>query len=424
MRVTMTTLGSRGDVQPFVALGGEMKSRGHDVNVAAPAIYADLVHEAGLGFAPLPGDPGEFLPGKKWDSLGEADLAARLGRSTSAIPLSRALRVLPEHAREDRYQLVRRLRSATQGADLVVNAVLTRPFHLFTDDSTPWAAHCFLPQSSTGAFPAFGAPALPFGSGYNRLTHLVREQWEWHGARRSINEVRRAAGYRPLGLRSPLRSMGRERPILYPFSPSLVRPPADWPERCHVTGFWFWDRPWEPSAALRSFVEEGAPPVVFTMGSLWPVHRRFGVLRMALEAARKAGRRMVFVGSLGEERLPGDVFHVAEADYRWLFPRAACVIHHGGLGTTAEVLRAGVPQMCLPALVDQPFWAARTVELGVASSPVPLPELTASKFAASAAQCLTDKGLADRAVQVARQVRAEAGVARAAEALEAWISAG
>ncbi|MYS89678.1 MULTISPECIES: glycosyltransferase [Streptomyces] len=425
MRVTLTTLGARGDTQPFVTLGHELRSRGHDVRIAAPAVYSDVVHEAGLELIPLPGDPGEFLPGRAWKSLDEDRLAARVGRTTSAVRLSRALSVLPQHTLEDRRELVELLGSACKGADLVVNSVLTRPYHLLVEDPTPWAAVCLIPQSSTGAFPAFGAPPLPLGSPYNRLTHLARRQWEWHCARGPVNRVRRGSGHRPLGLRSPLRAMGEKNPILYPFSPSLVPPPADWPANCHMTGFWYWDRTtWEPSADLRAFVEEGSPPVVFTMGSLWPLHRRYGIFAMAWEAVRKAGRRMVFVGADDGEELPPGVFQVTEADHRWLFPRASCVIHHGGLGTMSQALRAGVPQMSVPALVDQPYFAERLTELGVASAPVPLAGLSAPKFAASVDECLRNPDLVRRAAQVARSVRQEPGVTRAAEALESWVGAG
>ncbi|MEU9591468.1 glycosyltransferase [Streptomyces sp. NPDC048193] len=425
MRVTLTTLGSRGDTQPFVTLGNELKSRGHTVRIAAPSVYADVVHEAGLELIPLPGDPGEYLPGRAWKSLSEERLAARVGRTASAVRLSRALSVLPQHTLQDRHELLRLLQSACEGADLVVNSVLTRPYHLLVEDPAPWAAVCLIPQSSTKVFPAFGAPSLPLGPRYNRLTHLARRQWEWHCARGPVNEIRRNRGLRPLGPRSPLRAMGEKNPILYPFSPSLVPPPADWPANCHMTGFWHWDRmTWKPSADLRAFVEDGSPPVVFTMGSLWPLHRRYGVLRMAWEAVRKAGRRMIFVGSTHGEELPPDVFHVDEVDHRWLFPRASCVIHHAGIGTVSQALRAGIPQMSVPALVDQPYFAQRLTELGVAPSPVPLAGLSASKFAASIDECFDNPELARRAVQVARGVSGEPGVVQAAEVLETWAGAG
>lgn len=421
MRIALTTLGSRGDVQPFVTLGHEMKRRGHAVRVAAPAAYRDLVTEAGLDCTPLPGAPSEFLPGRSWKSLGEPRLASMVRHSTSAVRLSRALSVVPQRAAGDPDDLVRTLQTASEGADVVVNAILTRPVHLLTGDRTPWAAVASWPHSPTGAFPAFGAPRLPLGPYYNRLTHAVRAQLEWQFARRAVNDFRATAGLPALGHTSPLRALGADIPVFYPFSPSVVQPSWDWPKNSHLTGFWFWDRQWEPPSDLRTFVEEGTPPVVLTLGSMWPIHRRFNVLRMALASVKRAGRRMVFVGSLPEGTLPSYAFQIDEADYRWLFPRSACVIHHGGPGTMGEALRAGVPQAALPALVDQPFWAGQMRKLGVASEPVPLSRITPAKLDASIRECLTNGQLARRATQVAAYVRADGGVAEAADALENWL---
>lgn len=422
MRLTLTTLGSRGDVQPFVTLGHEMKRRGHHVRLAAPAEYGDLVSEAQLEHTPLSGSPSEFLPGRSWKSLAEPQLAALVRHSTSAVRLSRALSVLPKRAAHDPYDLVQTIQSASRDADVIVNAVLTRPVHLLTGDETPWAGVASWPHSRTGAFPAFGAPRLPLGPYYNRLTHTARAQLEWQFARRAVNDFRSATGLPPLGLVSPLRAVGDEIPVFYPFSPSVVRPSWDWPKNSYLTGFWFWDRQWEPSSDLRSFVEEGSPPVVLTLGSMWPIHRRFNVLRMVLAAVRKARRRLVFVGSLPGEQLPSYAFHADEVDYRWLFPRSTCVIHHGGPGTMGEALRAGVPQIAIPALVDQPFWAAQMRSLGVAAEPVPLPKITPTKLHASLSECLSNAQLTRRATQVAPYIRADGGVAEAADALENWAA--
>ncbi|WP_406474318.1 nucleotide disphospho-sugar-binding domain-containing protein [Streptomyces platensis] len=422
MRLILTTLGSRGDVQPFVTLGHEMKRRGHQVGIAAPAEYGDLVAEAQLEHTPLPGAPSEFLPGRSWKSLAEPQLAAMVKHSTSAVRLSRALSVIPKRAAHDPYDLVQALQAASRGADVVVNAVLTRPVHLLTGDETPWAAVASWPHSQTGAFPAFGAPRLPLGPHYNRLTHAARAQLEWQFARRAVNAFRGSTGLPPLGLGSPLRTLGEDIPVFYPFSPSVLRPSWDWPKNSYLTGFWFWDRQWEPSSDLRGFVEEGPPPVVLTLGSMWPIHRRFHVLRMALAAVRKAGQRLVFVGGHPGEPLPSYAFHADEVDYRWLFPRSACVIHHGGPGTMGEALRAGVPQVALPALVDQPFWAAHMRSLGVAAEPVPLPKISLTKLHASLSECLSNAQLARRASQVATYVRSDGGVAEAAEALENWVA--
>ncbi|MFI9452096.1 glycosyltransferase [Amycolatopsis sp. NPDC052450] len=420
MRVALTTLGSRGDVQPFVTLGYELRSRGHDVRIAAPVDYADIVAEASLDHVPLSGAPSEFLPGRAWDSLGDPDLTSRVRRTTSAVRLSRALSVLPQRPREDPLGLVPAIRTTIEGADIVVNAILTRPVHLMTGDRTPWAGLSGWPHAPTGAFPAFGAPRPRLGRAYNRLTYAVRSQLEWHWARRAVNRHRQAAGLAPLGRVSPLRGLGAENPLFHPFSPSIIPPVNDWPENSHLTGFWFWDRPWNPPRGLARFVETGTPPVVLTMGSMWPIHRNFDLLRMVIDSVTAAGRRLVFVGA-HEAGLPSHVFQAEEMDYSWLFPRSALVIHHGGPGTMGDALRAGVPQVAVPALVDQPFWARRMHELGVAAAPVPLPGITAGSLNASITAALSDVRIKRRATQLSGYVRADRGVAAAADLLEEWV---
>ncbi|WP_125737158.1 glycosyltransferase [Amycolatopsis sp. WAC 04197] len=420
MRVALTTLGSRGDVQPFVTLGYELRSRGHEVRVAAPADYADIVAEASLDHVPLGGAPSEFLPGKPWDSLGAPDLTEKVRHTTSAVRLSRALHVLPQRPREDPLGLVPAIRTATADADVVVNAILTRPVHLMTGDETPWAGLSGWPHATTGAFPAFGAPRLRLGSTYNRLTYAVRSQLEWRWARRAVNNHRQAAGLAPLGRVSPLRGLGVENPLFHPFSPSIMPPVRDWPENSHMTGFWFWDRPWHPPRDLARFVETGTPPVVLTLGSMWPIHRNFDLLRMVIDSVTACGRRLVFVGE-HEDGLPPHVFQIDEVDYSWLFPRSALVIHHGGPGTMGDALRAGVPQVAVPALVDQPFWARRMYEVGVAAAPVPLPGITAENLHASITVALSDVRLKRRAMQLSGYVQADRGVAAAADLLEDWV---
>ncbi|MFI9457066.1 glycosyltransferase [Amycolatopsis sp. NPDC052450] len=419
MRIALTTLGSRGDVQPFAALGKELRERGHEVVLAAPSEFHGLATEARVEFAALPGAPSEFLPGGARPAMDDPELARALEKSTRAIRLSAALKVLPDFARDGETEIWRRLRAAAENADLVVNAILTRPVALTEDPPAPWCGVSWWPSSTTAAAPALGAWPLPLGPVYNRLTHHVRAGVEWLRARNAVNAVRRHRGLRPLAARSPLRGLGRERPLLYPFSPAVYRPPADWPPSAHVTGYWYLDRFRDPPRELARFVTAGSPPIVCTMGTFWATDTEDRRARMAIGAARAAGRRVVLVGGRSR-RHASDVFQFGEADYRWLFPLAAVVVHHGGLGTTGEVVRAGVPQVVVPGGVDQPFWAERLRQLGVTATPLPAPKLTERGLTASVLSALRDRRIAERAELLARHVRADRGVEAAADVIERW----
>ncbi|MGY6653670.1 glycosyltransferase [Amycolatopsis sp. TRM77291] len=419
MRIALTTLGSRGDVQPFAALGEELRKRGHEVALAAPAEFRALATEARVEFAAVPGSPSEFLPGGARPSMDDAELVRSLRKSTSAIRLSAALRVLPELARDGETEVWQRLREVAEGADLVVNAILTRPVALTEEPPTPWCGVSWWPGSTTAAAPALGAWPVPLGPAYNRLTHGARASVEWLRARSAVNVIRRRRGLRPLGFRSPLRALGVERPVLYPFSPAVYRPPADWPPSAHVTGYWYLDRFHSPPRELARFVAAGSSPVVCTMGTFWATDIEDRRARMVIGAARACGRRVVLVGGCSRQHAP-DVFQIGETDYRWLFPLASTVVHHGGLGTTGEVVRAGVPQVVVPSGVDQPFWAARLRELGVTATPLPAPKLTERGLTTSILSALTDRRIAERAELLAHHVRADRGVESAADVIERW----
>jgi len=362
------------------------------VRLATHREFLPLVAEAGLEYWFLPGSPSTIPP-----------------EVNSPLRLLRALvRVLDQLAP----QLAAQTLTAGEGADLVVENMLCHT-EAVERLPAPWCMVLYAPLVPTAAFPAPGLPGLPLGPAYNRLTHLAAYR---------LQELPpgRWMGLAPRRIRFPWRELGRERPALFAFSPGVVPTPADWPPGCHVTGYWFWERPGEPPKELVAFLEEGPPPVVLTFGSLWPFAPA-GVAALTAEAARRAGRALVVVGGACEP-IPDGAFHLADVDHRWLFPRTSAVIHHGGAGTTAAALRAGVPQVVAPFFGDQPFWAARTRALGVAPRPVPMRRLDRDRFGAALTAALTDRGMQDRAARVGTTVRAERGVERACEVLERWVA--
>ncbi|AKL68951.1 glycosyltransferase [Streptomyces goshikiensis] len=410
MRVTLLSVGSRGDVQPFVALGIGLKARGHDVTLAAPATLRPLVERAGLTYKLSPGDPDGFF---RMPEVIEA-----LQRSPS---FKNMLAGMPEAPESYTQQVVDAIHDAAEGADLIVNAPLTLAA-AYGHPPAPWASVSWWPNSMTSAFPAVESGQRRFGPLtplYNRYTHrrAARDEWEWR--RPEVDGYRKRLGLRPFGDKSPFLRLGHDRPYLFPFSPSVLPKPRDWPRQSHVTGYWFWDQHWEPPAELEAFLEDGEPPVALTFGSTWSLHRQEEALQAALDAVRGVGRRLVMVdGPDGD--LPDDVLRLHQVDYATLFPRMAAVIHHGGAGTTAEVVRAGVPQVIVPVFADHPFWAARLSRAGVAARPVPFTRFSREALAQSVRQAVTDPAMAARARRLGELVSKERGVDTACDILEKW----
>jgi sterol 3beta-glucosyltransferase len=213
---------------------------------------------------------------------------------------------------------------------------------------------------------------------------------------------------------------------LYGFSPLVVQRQSDWPAWHHTTGYWFLrsDDDWKPSPDLVRFLSKGPMPVSIGFGSMsGQITRRLA--EIAIEAVNASGQRAVLLGgwaSLGDEHLPESVCAVAFAPHAWLFPRMAAVVHHGGAGTTAAGLRAGVPSIVVPFFGDQPFWGRRVHDLGVGPEPIMRSGLTVDKLTQAIAQATSDQSMQARASRLGEGIRAENGVAEAVAIIRRILS--
>jgi UDP:flavonoid glycosyltransferase YjiC (YdhE family) len=210
------------------------------------------------------------------------------------------------------------------------------------------------------------------------------------------------------------------------FSPVLGEPQRDWPAPTRQTGFVFYNAALEMPPDLETFLDRGSPPVVFTLGSS-AVGAAGTFYAESVAAARRLGVRAVLLtGGVAEnERVESSAGQmlVATAPHQTLFPRAAAVVHHGGVGTTGQALRAGRPTLVVPHAHDQADNAARVVRLGVARS-IPAQAYTAEGVAAALERLLNDDAYASQAAHVAARVQREGGAAAAAEAIDAVLNAG
>lgn len=262
-----------------------------------------------------------------------------------------------------------------------------------------------IPGLLTGAFPNPLFPPLPLGSVYNRLTYRLADR---------------------VALKSypyACELFAEPRPTyLCCFSPRVVPRPADWGPFAHVTGYWFLDRPagWRPPQDLVDFLEAGPRPVCIGFGSMLeddPAR----LTGLVLDAVARSGQRAVLVsgwGALAERSLPESVYRVESIPYDWLFPRCAAAVHHGGAGTTALALRAGIPAVAVPFGIDQAFWGRRVRQLGAGLGPIPVRRLTAERLAAAIKTAVTDEGLRARASDLGRLIQAEDGVGAAVRIIE------
>ncbi|MEW6379212.1 MAG: glycosyltransferase [bacterium] len=417
MRILILTVGSQGDVMPYVALGLGLQAAGHDVSLATHAAYQALVRYHGLSSAVVGGDPREVFAGEggqaRLETIRDPLLFMRLC-VRNFRPFISGLRLRIKRLLDDSWKVC-------QGAEAIIFSPTAKAgYHLAEKLGVPCFMAPLQPISRTRAFPSLlMPPGLRLGGTFNLLTHILFEQFFWQLFRQQFNQWRQETlNLPPLTLSSPYsRQKKQPIPFLYGYSPSVVPKPPDWPSWLHVTGYWFLDSApeWQPSEDLAAFLAEGPPPVYIGFGSMIDRNAK-SVTHMALEALVQSGQRGILQAGwtgLGETELPDGVFRIETSPHDWLFPQMAAVVHHGGAGTVAAGLRAGVPSIITPAMADQPFWGKRVAELGVGPNPIPYRRLSVERLLAAIRIATGNKDMQERAAALGRRIRSEDGVNRA-----------
>ncbi len=416
MRVLIATAGTRGDVQPYVALGRGLTRAGYEVRLLAPSPFAGLAARAGLQFVPVDVDArGVFEAGLR-----------RAGPRT--FPLMREFFRQARHVFRQYFVVAL---NAARDVDLVLFAALGFPAaHVAEALGIPYVGAYLQPATPTRAFPVPFAPPLPrwmpLQGAYNWLTFRLTNWLVAFTVRATVNQCRQEIlNLPPKPWRFYASVDVAPIPILYGFSPRVVPRPPDWPPWIHVVGYWFLDEEdVRPPSDLVAFLEEGPPPVYVGFGSVVDVDAE-SLTRVTVEALHMSGQRGVLLGGwarLGGARLPPTVMHVDEVPHGWLFPRCAAVVHHGGAGTTAAGFRAGVPQVIVPFYFDQPFWGRRAHALGVAPEPIPRRDLSAPRLAAAVESAVQGAEMRGRARALGQHIQEEDGVAAAIAALERMLA--
>lgn len=415
MRITLLTYGSRGDFQPFLALALGLRKAGHAVRLAGPGRFADSAAAHAVPFAGLAGDPAEI-------SRRLNDAGANTFRMVGAIR-NYIFAIAP--------QVVHQVREAVADADLVVHSFLfTAGAHTFArQQGIPDVSVQTFPMfAPTRAFPNVAAAGLPPGA-LSYFSHWFAAQVFRYGGASGYQRLRReSTGELPRRLHWPFRRVDDRplSPLVFAYSPTVLPPPDDWTSpHVHVPGYFFLDEPaYAPPPALVDFLAAGDPPVCISFGSM--VNRdseRIG--RAAQAALARTGRRGIVLTGWGgwrPEKAPGNTLYLDEAPHAWLFPRCAAVVHHGGAGTTAAGLRAGVPNVVVPFAGDQPFWGKRVAALGAGPDPLPVRKLGPDSLTAALERALKDESIRRAAAEVGAQIQAEDGVGQAVQLIETCAS--
>ncbi len=414
MQITIIAGGSRGDVQPYVALGKGLKEAGHTVRILSTDDFHELVTDYGLEF---------FSTG------GNAQAVAQ--RLQVLVEQGKTLKIFSEMRHASEKQAIQTAEMglvACQGSDLILGGLsgLFSGQALSEKLDIPLLLAYLVPLTPTSDFPSPLTP-LPQSSltrWLNKPSHRLALQIMWQSFRSADNKERTEVLHMPSSsFWGPFTSLKRQKqPVLYGYSSHVLPHPRDWDDSQHVTGYWFLEPPqgWEPPADLLHFLQSGPPPVYIGFGSMTG-SKPEETADLALEALARTGQRGVFYegwGGLKKGQLPETVFMTGSIPHTWLFPRMAAVVHHGGAGTTAAGLASGVPSIVVPFFADQPFWGQRVYELGVGPKPIPHKRLTVDNLTKAIERAVTDVEMRKNAASLGAHIRAENGIAQAVAIIE------
>lgn len=410
MNISILTYGSRGDLQPYLALAVGLQKAGHTVQVIGPARFAEFSASHSVPYVSLPGDVTEI-----------SALINRAGENVFVM-----IKKIRDYVFDIAPEVARIAFRALEGSEFVIHSFL------FTTGGHGWAREHGIPDLSIQTFPVF-APTRAFPSPafsqippgvLSYLSHQFTSASFWYGSQPGYASTVRAHPEIPYPkkLYWPFRDTpDRLRtPLLFAMSPSVIPPSADWPANISVTGYLFLDdESYQPPEALSAFLATGAPSVCVSFGSMVN-DRAEATGRILLEAFARRGERAVILTGWGgwrAEPVPENILYLDSAAHSWLLPRCKTFIHHGGAGTTAAGLRAGIPAIVVPHAADQPFWGRRVQALGVGPAPIPVKKLTLPRLLTALAGAESPAVIA-AAQALGREIRAEDGVRAAVRLIE------
>ncbi|KAF9891735.1 Sterol 3-beta-glucosyltransferase [Aspergillus nanangensis] len=414
LRITCLTIGSRGDVQPYIALCKGLLAEGHRPRIATHAEFGPWVRKHGIDFAPVEGDPAELMR-----------ICVENGMFTYSF--------LKEASMKFRGWIDDLLLSAwrsCQDSDILIESPSAMAgIHIAEALRIPYFRAFTMPWTKTRAYPhAFAVPEHKMGGAYNYITYVMFDNVFWKAIAGQVNRWRQSE----LGLKATTmdKMQPNKVPFLYNYSPSVVIPPLDYPDWIRITGYWFLSEAsnWTPPKELTDFIQrarnDNKKIVYIGFGSI-VVSDPSALTRTVVESVQKADVRCIlskgWSDRLGDPAsvkpeipLPPEIFQIQAAPHDWLFSQIDAAAHHGGAGTTGASLRAGVPTIIKPFFGDQFFFGTRIEDLGVG---ICMKRLNVSLFSRALWEATHSERMIIKARKLGEQIRSEDGVATAIQAI-------
>ena len=404
MRIVIIAPGTRGDVQPYIALGKGLQSAGHTIRLVSHSNFESLVTSYGLEFWSFGNDVK--------DAVENSDMQALTEKGNFLLLLAK----MAKEAQREALRFAKGGLLAAQGMEIVLSGLggLFIGIAIAEKLNIPLVQAYVVPFSPTREMSSVLTPKLP--PVLNRVSHQLTRQLMWQGFRSADTIARKKVLNIPAApLLGPYDSKSTHNmPILYGFSPSVIPAPSDWNDQTHITGFWFVDEAddWQPPASLLDFLQAGPAPIYIGFGSM-SSRAPEQTADLIIQALKLTNQRAILLsgwGGLQKANIPDSIFMIDSIPHSWLFPRVSAVVHHGGASTTAAGLKAGIPSVVIPFFGDQPFWGQRVAELGVGSKPIPRKQLTAERLANAIQEVVTNEDIRQRAAKLGKQIQTENGI--------------
>ena len=409
MKITMLTIGSTGDVRPYVLLGRELKSRGHEITIATFSGFEKMIADAGLSYRQLSGDAVKVMSNVMKPGVNGVGFLGELEKS---------LRDVAPVLLNDLYH-------ACDGADAMMCTYFGSLYYSIAEKHhIPCIQTHYFPMDPNDLTPISSAPGQHLGKVWNRTSYKLGYLLIGILEKRYLTKWRRDNG---MEVRKPQTKPdyhvnGHTVPVIYAVSPMVLPRAKNWGEHIHMSGFWWDERPvdYTPDPALAEFLRAGDEPVYIGFGSM--VSGDMGELAEIIrQAVKLSGVRAVVALGWGQQEAKtkdANIFYVKSVPHDWLFPHMAGAVHHGGAGTTATSLRHALPTLVVPFGGDQPFWAERVYAAGCGPKAIPRDKLTAENLAEGLRALISNPEYTRNAACIGEALRNEHGCANAADLIE------
>lgn len=419
---TLMAVGTRGDVQPYIALGKGLKLAGFEVRILTTPDFQLLAEQQGLKFH-------QIFDLKVEEVMQSEDAKVILETKNPLKMLQRLI----DFCRPWFHKALDNMLSTLDGSSVgILSSVAQFGGYEACEKLKVPAVFTFLQpvlpvkEVASPYFPSM--PVIPGQGAYNRVTHHIAIQTIWQLFRSIVNDARvNRLELDKIPLSGSWSIIKKQKlPVLMGYSPYVIPPSANWQENIHVPGYWFLEEPdeWLPPANLEAFINDGKPPIYIGFGSMADRDAAKNT-RIVVDALIRSGERGILAtgwGGLTNTSLPESIFRIESCPHSWLFPQMKTIVHHGGAGTTAAAFRAGKPQIVVPFFADQPFWGNAAHSLGVGAKPLPIKSVSAETLGEAIKHVADNREMQQNATELGRKIRSEYGVNNAVHIIENVIS--